>query len=159
MHEIPFHCPFYSLNTKYTSKQQLFKTKFQVKFVCQNGKGTFQFFRICTAIVLMRNQISPPILSDNSWLTLHIKRNSNANNAIITWYMTNHSKSLLMLSLLELFQNWFLNWVFGPSRVREPAQRNGHYTRHYFLSLSLSEVSASNPRRGCHRVPTFCMSF
>ena len=51
MHEIPLYCPFYSLNTKYTSKQkemgahkqQSFKTKFQVKFVCQNEKGTFQF--------------------------------------------------------------------------------------------------------------------
>ena len=33
----------------------------------------------------------------------------------------------------------------GPSRVHAPAQRSGHYTRHFFsfyLSLSLSGLSA-----------------
>ena len=50
--------------------------------------------------------------------------------------------------------------IIGPSGVRAPAQRSGHYTRHYFLFLSLylSFLSANqNPIRGYRRILNFCM--
>ena len=47
--------------------------------------------------------------------------------------------------------------TIGPSGVCAPAQRSGHYTRHYF-SFSLSFLSANqNPIRAYRRILNFCM--
>ena len=62
---------------------------------------------------------------------------------------------------------WFchtLNWILeiGPSGVRAlpfAAGRNvgGHYKWHFFSPLSLFRLIANSHRRGCRRVPKFCM--
>ena len=78
------------------------------------------------------------------------------------------------LKLFRLFRCWWnrlvqlKKWpcreIVGPSGVRAlplAAGRNvgGHYKWHYFLSpLSfLFRLIANSPRRGCRRVPKFCI--